>query len=128
MVNSYDWSARDRMGIGAATPVYQGQVRTEQLNWIENDLNNHMSSDLRVVCFHHPFGSFEGTGAEELEALINRYTARLVLNGHIHYDRVERHEETLYITTTTAASGTNNDGYWGYRQTQVGGGAVKEYN
>lgn len=132
-LNTYDWDKRDRMSIGFATAKWGGQIREQQLAWLEKDLLKHKDRPIIMFGHHNPLWisappdgdtqlqsssidqNFNGEGREELLALIYKYDTVAYLAGHLHYDNVTIINNTVFITTTTAASSHPDNAYWGYR-------------
>lgn len=66
-------------------------------------------------------------GREELLRMIERYKVNAVFAGHVHFDDVTIRNNTIFITTTTAASAPRN-AYWGYRLVSVRNWSIVSYN
>lgn len=135
-VNSYDWSKIARFGISFLVFNWGGSVRSEQLNWIEQDLIEHQTMNQYMNLHHNPIWdttseSLIGLGYHNREPLLNlidTYDVEAVFAGHVHYDDVTIQNDTIFITTTTAASGLDRDGYWGYRLISIENNSIASYN
>ncbi len=136
-INSYDWPAKARIGFSYLVFNWGGSIRENQLNWIENDLSNHTEANQTFMMMHHnPLwntkeDSLFGNGyynQQEILNLIRTKHVDAVFDGHVHYDNITEDNNTLYVTTTTASSSLEKDGYWGYRLVNVENGSITEYN
>ena len=137
-INSYDWAKISRIGFSYLVFNWGGSVRDEQLQWIENDLQQHEQSEMISMMLHHnPIWDTTSDsllkngyqGREDLLSLIHQYRVNMVFAGHVHYDDVTKENETLFITTTTAASSVEDeDGYWGYRLVEINDGHIESIN
>lgn len=138
MVNSYDWPAKSRIAFSYLAFNWGGYIGEKQMKWIERDLQNSMNAKLKFILLHHnPLWDTKNDsllkngyeGREELLFLIEKYEIDAVLAGHVHYDDITIQNNTLYITTTTAASDLGSeDAYWGYRLLTIKGGEIGSYN
>lgn len=135
-VNSYDWPKQGRIGFSYLVFNWGGYIQEEQLQWIAEDLSS-TDADLKIMMMHHnPLWDTKNDsllqngyeGREEILSLIDEYEVDSVLAGHVHYDDVTSKDDTIFITTTTAASGLERDGYWGYRLITVENGTITTYN
>jgi 3',5'-cyclic AMP phosphodiesterase CpdA len=52
-LDTYDWPDMDRSGYGLLVSTWGGQVRRDQLSWLEEDLRSHAGDAMRVVYCHH---------------------------------------------------------------------------
>jgi len=137
MVNSYDWPEKSRVAISYAAFNWGGYIGDEQMKWIEKDIKK-CRARLKVLALHHnPLWDTSNDSLfhnpyynrEKLLGIIWKYGVDAVLSGHVHYDYVEKVNDTLFITTTTAASSLGGeDAYWGYRLIQVENWSIKSYN
>ena len=135
-VNSYDWPKLARFGISYLVFNWGGYVQEEQLEWIEKDLKDNNAKLNFMLLHHNPIWDTKNDslfkngyeGREELLSLIEKYDVDAVLAGHVHYDDIAVQNDTLYITTTTAASGTEKDSYWGYRLIDIRNSQIDSYN
>jgi 3',5'-cyclic AMP phosphodiesterase CpdA len=136
-VNSYDWSAQDRLTILFAPLNWGGSIREEQLTWIEQDLAATTASHRFMFLHHNPIWDTKKDSLlhkgyynrENLLSLINQYDIEMVLAGHIHADNVSYQNDILFITTTTPESEIGpEDGYWGYRCIEITNGSITKYN
>ena len=136
-VNSYDWSAFDRLTFLYVPLTWGGSVRDEQLTWIQQDLMTTTAPHRYMFLHHNPLWdtkkdsllnkSYYNRG--NLLDLINQYEVDMVLAGHIHEDTVTYQNDTLFITTTTPESEIRpEDGYWGYRLIEINNGNITSYN
>lgn len=125
MLNTYDWPKQQRESVGFVSAVWGGQIRSEQMKWISDDLAAHRNMSLYMCGHHNPIWqdnstyskdqNWNGDGAPELMGLISQYHVRAYLAGHVHYDSVNYIDGCAYITTTTASSSYPKGQYWGYR-------------
>ncbi len=138
MANSYDWPSKNRVGFSYVVFQWGGYMQDEQLHWIENDLKE-SDAKLKVIALHHNplwdtandslFRRIGYRGREQLLSFIELYDVDAVLAGHVHYDDVTIVNDTVYITTTTAASSLDReDAYWGYRLIEVRNWSIYSYN
>jgi len=126
-LNSMDWSAYDRRGIGALTLNWLGQMREGQLDWFEEQLAA-SDSPLLLAGYHHPpQNAFLGEGADRVMALAQDYQVDAVLLGHTHFDRIEEEGECTYITSASVMF----DSFGGYpciRKLDVSDGELVSWN
>lgn len=136
-INSYDWPYKARLGFSYVVFNWGGSIQEDQLAWIENDLSTHSEAGQTYMMMHHnPLwdttgDSLVGNGyynQEELLHLIRTNGVDAVFDGHVHYDDITLDNGTLYVTTTTASSSLDEDGYWGYRLINVEDNAITQYN
>lgn len=138
-VNSYDMPKRLRTAISFIAFNWGGYIQSEQMQWIEDDLQNNMDKyQISMMMHHNPIWDttseslFKNTpyeGREELLQLIDDYNVDMVFAGHVHYDDVTEQDDTLFITTNTIASSLDTeDGYWGYRMITIQNGAIESIN
>ncbi|RLF48163.1 MAG: hypothetical protein DRN29_00420 [Thermoplasmata archaeon] len=138
MANSYDWPKVNRRGISYVVFQWGGYIGKEQLKWIEEDLKE-SNAKLKFIALHHnPLWNTTNdslirkigyVGRKELLSLIEEYDVDGVLAGHVHYDNVTIRNDTIYITTTTAASSLDKeDAYWGYRPIEIKNWSIYSYN
>ncbi len=138
-VNSYDWPAMSRWAISYVPFQWGGNIGEEQMKWIEKDLQHSTNAKARFIMLHHnPLWETKNdsllknknyTGRAKLLGLIEKYDVNAVFAGHVHYDNVTTQNDTLYITTTTVASGLSaEDAYWGYRIIGVNDDKIVSYN
>lgn len=91
---------------------WNGLVETQQLHWLQTQLDRSRAADLVIVAVHHPlhpmapvdtrpwWSNFICDNGGEVQALLNRYpNVRLVLGGHHHAHHIKRHGETLHVFT-----------------------------
>lgn len=136
--NSYDWSDSMRRSFLFIPLNWGGCVSDEQVSWIENDLLNSSGSKLKVMLIHHnPIWDTERDSLlglsyhnrEKLLSIIEDHGVDAVLSGHVHFDSVTTHGDTLFITTTTSCSNPGaEDAYWGYRMITVRNYTIVSYN
>ncbi len=134
MANSYDWPRKSRIGFSCVVFNWGGYIGDKQLKWIEEDLKN-SNALLNILALHHnplwnTTDSLLGNGyynREKLLKIIYEYVD-VVLAGHVHYDNVTIQNNTIFITTTTAASSLEKDAYWGYRLIEVRNWSIFSYN
>jgi len=148
------WSSWDQGGIHFVSLINVGEGETmgvlgdEQLKWLEDDLASRKPSTPLVVFGHVPLFAvapewgWTTTDGTKAIALLKRFDAATVLNGHIH-QVVEHSEGAIRFATARstafpqAAPGTPNAkpgplavapgsllGVLGYRTVQVDGGAA----
>ena len=136
-VNSYDWPMLARFGISFLVFNWGGYIREEQIEWIEEDLENSNATMKFMLLHHNPIWDTRndsllkiGYGRrEELLSLIDEYRVDAVFAGHVHYDDITIHNDTLYVTTTTVSSSlSSEDAYWGYRLINIRDGEITSYN
>lgn len=137
-MNSYDWPNRSRWAFSYLAFNWGGNVGSEQLAWLEADARAASDAPLSIMFMHHnPLwdtvnDSLLGNGyagREELLNIIQSQGIDAVLAGHVHYDHVTTVNHTLYLTTTTVASGLSApDAYWGYRLVKVAGDTIQSHN
>ena len=137
-VNSYNWTDKMRRAFLFIPLNWGGCIQEKQLRWIERDLDLHGNAKLKFVLLHHnPLWDtwyeslmFNGyKGREELLSIIREKNVDAVLAGHVHCDSVIISNDTLFITTTTASSGSSApDAYWGYRPIKVENYTMVSYN
>jgi len=137
MANSYDWPKPSRFAISYIAFNWGGHIGNKQLRWIEDDLKNTNASIKFLLLHHNPLWNTKNDsllrngyeGRKEILYLIGKYGINAVLDGHVHYDNVSILNNTVYITTTTAASSLGNkDAYWGYRMIKVRNWKLSSYN
>jgi len=135
-VNSYDWPKIARFGISYLVFNWGGYVQEKQLEWIEEDLKDNNAKLNFMLLHHNPIWDTKNDslfkngyeGREELLSLIEKYDVDAVLAGHVHYDDITVQNDTLYITTTTATSGTGKESYWGYRLIDIQNSQIASNN
>jgi len=137
-VNSYDWPDPSRWAFSFLAFNWGGTIREEQLAWLEADAQSAVDAPLSFMFMHHNplwdtvHDSLLGNGyagRQELLSLIDIYGIDAVLAGHVHWDDVTIVNDTLYLTTTTVASGlSTEDSYWGYRLITVINDTIASYN
>jgi len=136
-VNSYDWPAFDRLGFSYIVLNWGGSVQDAQMQWIADDLDEHIDADQTLMMMHHnPLWDTTGDsllkkgyqGQDELLNLIRTKGVDGIFAGHVHYDNVTIDNGTTYITTTTLASSLDHDAYWGYRLVEVEENVFSSYN
>ena len=137
MANSYDWPKPSRFAISYLAFNWGGYIGNQQLRWIEDDLKNTSASIKFLLLHHNPLWDTKNDsllkngyeGRKEILSLIEKYGINAVLDGHVHYDNISILNNTVYITTTTAASSLgSNDAYWGYRMIKVRNWKLISYN
>ena len=137
-INSYDWPKKSRLAFFFVPINWGGYIGDEQLSWINSDLSKHETAKLKVLMLHHnPLWDTKGDsllhngyrGREQLMDMIDEYGVDAVFDGHVHYDNITIQNDTLFVTTTTAASGLSApDAYWGYRLIKVINDTIVSYN
>ncbi|MDO8056739.1 MAG: metallophosphoesterase, partial [Candidatus Hermodarchaeota archaeon] len=104
-----------------------GILNFTQIGWIERDMAA-STAQVKILAFHHPLyyvtGSnfyLEDAEAIELIRICDTYDVDMVLTGHLHNDRVDRVNDTLWILTTACGGSVwkepDDPGYhmWGWR-------------
>lgn len=104
-----------------------GILNFTQIGWIERDMAA-STAQLKILGFHHPLYYVEGDNfyldedeAIELIRICDTYDVDVVLTGHLHNDRVDWVNDTLWILTTACGGGVWTDpddpGHheWGFR-------------
>jgi Icc-related predicted phosphoesterase len=135
-INSYDWPKISRFGISFIVFNWGGYIQKQQLEWIEKDLKDNNEKLNFIMLHHNPLWDTKNDsllkngyeGRDELLSLINENNVDAVFAGHVHYDNVTIKNNTIFITTTTATSGTESDSYWGYRFIKVQDSQIESYN
>lgn len=139
-INTYDWGLPDRVDVlEAFLPAkIGGQVRDEQMRWIEDDLTSHSESKLRFAVGHNSpvlnsdmlvEQQWAGSGREELLELLNRYNVSMFLAGHVHFDDVVVENGTIFAATTSCGADIRlQQPYWGYRLVEIEDGKIASYN
>ena len=134
-VNSYDWPRYARLAFSILALSWGGYISENQLKWIEKELSKSCAK-LKIIMLHHnplwntSHQSLFGigyAGREELLRMIERYKVNAVFAGHVHFDDVTIRNDTIFITTTTAASAPRN-AYWGYRLVSIRNWSIVSYN
>ncbi len=102
------------IGLETARPnVNTGEIRTGQLDWLKSDLKNN-SGKFTIVIGHHPLLApppydsgppwEEYTtlqGAQVREVLGNSKDVRLVLNGHVGVNKVQKERHIWYVSSAS---------------------------
>ncbi len=136
-INSYDMSKIYRLTFLFIPLNWGGSISDEQLNWIEQDLQQHSSKNIIQFMHHNPLWNTKEDSLirkdyenrENLLNLINTYNVDMVLAGHVHWDSVNIENDTIFITTTTPESEIRvSDGYWGYRLIEIRDNDIYNYN
>jgi 3',5'-cyclic AMP phosphodiesterase CpdA len=135
-INSYDWDKIDRLGFSFLVFNWGGSVKIDQLNWIQQDLQDHQDMNTCINIHHNPIWDTTSESLlrkgyhnrDELLDLIYNYQVDAIFAGHVHRDNVTIHNDTLFITTTTVSSGVGENGYWGYRHIFVNNDVITAYN
>jgi len=123
----------------------EGYPDSQQLKWLEEVLSRH-SDKVKIILMHHPFfrygtfgevnGSWKSieelsnvmysSWAEHMEAareflrIVEEYSVKLVLSGHVHGDSVVLYNGvTWFVTTTTTCAGVREGDYRGFRLIEV---------
>jgi len=110
-VNSYDWPDCSRWAFSFIAFNWGGTIREEQLVWLEADAQSAVDARLSFMFMHH-------------NPLWDTVDDSLLGNGY-----AGRHNDTLYLTTTTVSSGlSTEDSYWGYRRITVVNDTITSYN
>ncbi len=93
-----------------------GILNMTQIGWIERDMAA-STAQLKIMGFHHPLYYVREPGydpynfflddaeATELIRICDTYDVDIVLTGHLHNDRVDRVNDTLWILTTSCGGG-----------------------
>jgi Icc protein len=97
-------------------------ISTEQLNWLQKELEGTSAIHKRSVLFLHCYPSELGTSSSPLRYLIKRYGVLLVDMGHTHYNEIANDGRTLY--TATRSTGQIEEGPVGFSITNVDNGVV----
>ena len=74
-------------------------ISSEQLNWLQQELELASAIQRRSVLFLHCYPSELGTSSSSLRDLIKRYGVLLVDMGHTHYNEIANDGVTLYMAT-----------------------------
>jgi predicted phosphodiesterase len=84
-----------------------GILNFTQIGWIERDMAA-STAQVKILAFHHPLYYVQGNNfyledaeAIELIRICDTYDVDMVLTGHLHNDRVDRVNDTLWILTTS---------------------------
>ena len=104
-----------------------GILNFTQIGWIERDMAA-STAQLKILAFHHPLYYVQGTNfyledaeAVELIRICDTYDVDVVLTGHLHNDRVDRVNDTLWILTTSCGGTVWTEPWepghheWGFR-------------
>jgi 3',5'-cyclic AMP phosphodiesterase CpdA len=104
-----------------------GILNFTQIGWIERDMAA-STAQLKILCFHHPlyyvdsnYFYLDDSEAIELIRICDTYDVDIVLTGHLHNDRVDRVNDTLWILTTACGGSVwtepSDPGHhqWGFR-------------
>lgn len=103
--------------------AYQ-EFESDQLDWLEADLEAHESAALKTIFFHCPLFGVKSA----IKGIIDKHRVSLVLIGHHHTDMAWREGlvPTLWLMTRTAPLGyrlirVNNGGLasWGYAKSSA---------
>jgi 3',5'-cyclic-AMP phosphodiesterase len=97
-------------------------VSSEQLNWLQQELELASAIHKRSVLFLHCYPSELGTSSSSLRDLIKRYGVLLVDMGHTHYNEIANNGVTLY--TATRSTGQIEEGPVGFSVTNLDNGVV----
>ncbi|MFX1492212.1 MAG: metallophosphoesterase family protein [Promethearchaeota archaeon] len=88
-----------------------GILNFTQIGWIERDMAA-STAQLKILGFHHPlyyvdsdYFYLDEDEAIELIRICDTYDVDLVLTGHLHNDRVDRVNDTLWILTAPCGGG-----------------------
>ena len=136
-INSYDMSKIFRLTFLFIPLNWGGSISDEQLNWIEQDLQQHSSKHTIQFMHHNPLWDTgkdslirkDYENRENLLNIIDEYNVDMVLAGHVHWDSVNIENDTIFITTTTPESEIRVfDGYWGYRLIEIKDNDIYKYN
>jgi predicted phosphodiesterase len=84
-----------------------GMLNSTQIQWIERDLSE-SDAETKILCIHHPLYNLDDPPlyylddgeALELIDICENYEVDIVLTGHLHNDRVDEVNGTLWILTT----------------------------
>jgi DNA repair exonuclease SbcCD nuclease subunit len=68
--------------------VFLARLTTEQIAWLESDLNTHDTAKGIVVFLHQPLW-YNWSGWMAVHQLLRRHPVRAVIAGHFHYDQDE---------------------------------------
>ncbi len=83
------------------------RLNDTQIQWIERDLSQN-EAETKILCIHHPLYNLnnppnyylDDDEAFELIDICDKHDVDMVLTGHLHNDRVDRVNGTLWILTT----------------------------
>ncbi|MBD3158896.1 MAG: hypothetical protein GF309_08930, partial [Candidatus Lokiarchaeota archaeon] len=86
---------------------HQGELNATEIQWIERDLSQSVAKT-KILCIHHPLYDHNEPAnyyldEDEALALIDiceENDVDMVLTGHLHNDRVDRVNGTLWVITT----------------------------
>jgi len=137
-VNSYNLPAWNRIAVGPLAIYWGGSIQNQELAWINQDLNHSKNALLTFMFMHHNplwdakndslLHKREYLNRQQLLDSIQQHGVDMVLAGHVHYDSVNKVNNTLFVTTTTPESEIRtSDGYWGYRMIRVENGQIASY-
>ena len=90
-----------------------GELSSEQLSWLQADLDNHKGK-FTIVMSHHPLlppPPFDGgppwddylvvEGASAREILNTSPSVRLALSGHVHVSKIDREKDIWYVCSNS---------------------------
>ena len=97
-------------------------ISSEQLNWLQQELERATTIHKRSVLFLHCYPSELGNSSVPLRYLIKRYGVLLVDMGHTHYNEIANDGRTLY--TATRSTGQIEEGPVGFSVTNLDNGVV----
>jgi Icc protein len=97
-------------------------ISTEQLNWLQKELERASTIHKRSVLFLHCYPSELGHSSAPLRYLIKRFGVLLVDMGHTHYNEIANDGLTLY--TATRSTGQIEEGPVGLSVTNIDNGVV----
>jgi Icc protein len=97
-------------------------ISSEQLNWLQQELELASAIHKRSVLFLHCYPSELGNSSSPLRDLIKRYGVLLVDMGHTHYNEIANDGRTLY--TATRSTGQIEEGPVGFSVTNLDDGVV----
>ncbi|MGV9169611.1 MAG: metallophosphoesterase family protein [Promethearchaeia archaeon] len=86
---------------------HQGELNSTQIQWIERDLSQ-SDAQTKILCIHHPLYDLneppnyylDKNEALTLVDICEENDVDMVLTGHLHNDRVDRVNGTLWVLTT----------------------------
>jgi Icc protein len=92
-------------------------LSSEQINWLQQELELASAIQPRSVLFLHCYPSELGKFSAPLRDLIERYSVLLVDMGHTHYNEIANDGRTLY--TATRSTGQIEEGPVGFSITNL---------
>jgi len=95
---------------------------SEQLTWLQADLNAAVRNRKRIVVFLHAYPSEHGRDANILRELFLQSGVLLVEMGHTHYNELANDGQTIYAATRS--TGQVEEGPPGFSITTIDSGVV----